>query len=109
MKTFLIILSVTFSALSAHSMEATFDPNSDKSVVIYPEIQTNMLSIEVDEALSGSSITVSIFSGLGEVVLETELGLGLNKINVADLKQGEYVAVVRENGVYTSKSSFEVK
>lgn len=109
MKRILIILAVTFFANSLVSNATSLDPDSDKAVIIYPDIQTNMLSIEVDETLTGKSITVSVFNSVGEIVLENTLGLGLNKISVVGFAKGEYVAVVRENGVYTGKSSFEVK
>lgn len=109
MKQFIGILLMSLATLGSHANTTFGDPNSDKSVVIYSEIKTNMLSIEVNDALAGSSVTVSVFNSVGEIVLENTLGLGLNKISVDGLAKGEYVAVVRENGVYTSKSSFEVK
>lgn len=100
---------ISLTAFGSQANTAFGDPNSEKAVVIYSEIKTNMLSIEVDDQLAGSSVTVSIFNSVGEIVLESTLGLGLNKISVLGFAQGEYVAVVRENGVYTGKSSFEVK
>ena len=84
------------------------DPTSGTKVEIAPKVENNLLSIEVDETLSGASMTVSVFNTMGEIVVETTLGLGLNKIDVQGLKKGEYVAVVRKNGEYTSKSSFIV-
>lgn len=109
MKQLIGILMISLVAFGSQANTAFGDPNSEKAVVIYSEIKTNMLSIEVDDQLAGSSVTVSVFNSVGEIVLESTLGLGLNKISVLGFAQGEYVAVVRENGVYTSKSSFEVK
>lgn len=109
MKRIFSILIFSFSFLGSQANSVISDPNAEKAVIIYSEIETNMLSIEVDDQLAGNSVTVSVFNSIGEIVLENTLGLGLNKISVAGLNKGEYVAVVRENGVYTSKSSFEVK
>ncbi|MCB0756660.1 MAG: hypothetical protein H6601_04010 [Flavobacteriales bacterium] len=85
------------------------DPTSEPAIEIASTIENNYLKIDVGNNLAGSVMTLSVFNSLGEVVLENTLGLGLNKISVAGFAKGEYVAVVRENGVYTSKSSFEVK
>jgi hypothetical protein len=109
MNRFFSVLILAFAVFGTQANSVFGDPKTEKSVVIYSESKTNMLSIEVDDQLAGSSVTVSIFNSVGEIVLENTLGLGLNKISVDGLSQGEYVAVVRENGVYTSKSSFEVK
>ncbi|MBI1288823.1 MAG: hypothetical protein GC178_14745 [Flavobacteriales bacterium] len=109
MKQFFGILMISSVAFGSHANNVIGEPNSEKSVIIYSEVKTNMLSIQVDDQLAGTSVTVSIFNSIGEIVLENTLGLGLNKISVAGLEKGEYIAVVRENGVYTSKSSFEVK
>ena len=84
------------------------DPTSGTKVEIAPKVENNHLSIEVDETLAGARMTVSVFNTMGEIVVEATLGLGLNKIDVQGLNKGDYVAVVRKNGEYTSKSSFIV-
>lgn len=84
------------------------DPIGSEKVEITPNVITQTLSIEVDEGLTGTAVTVSVFNALGEIVMESPLGLGLNKIDLTSLKEGEYVAVVRENGIYSNKSSFVI-
>lgn len=95
----LLMLAISFNSTAN-------DPTNDKSVEITPNSQTQILTIEVDEELTGTAVTVSVFNSIGEIVLETALGLGENRIDLTNLKEGKYVAVVRENGVYSSKSSF---
>lgn len=95
----LLMLAISFTSTAN-------DPTNDKSVEITPNPQTLVLTIEVNEELTGTAVTVSVFNSVGEIVLETALGLGENRLDLTNLKDGEYVAVVRENGVYSSKSSF---
>ena len=97
------LLSIENQAKSIHN-----DPTGNAGIEIAPNVENNYLAIEVEQELSETVVTVSVFSSLGEIVLETVLRSGLNKINVQNLKAGEYVAVVRENGEYTSKRSFTV-
>jgi|GEM_PF-2255785 len=85
------------------------DPAVDAGINIYPSVTTDNLFIEVSDKFVGDKVTVSVFNGVGEIVAETVLGLGLNRIEVAQLPKGTYVAVVRENDVYASKSNFEVR
>jgi hypothetical protein len=85
------------------------DPSIDAGINIYPTVTTENLFIEVSDKFVGVKVTVSIFNTVGEIVLESVLGLGLNRVEVAQLPKGSYVAVVRENDVYASKSNFEVK
>ncbi len=99
-----MIGSVVFGSQAKNSV----DPTSEVGIEIARDVKNNYLDIEVDDRLSGTKVTVSVFSSIGEIVLKTTLGLGLNKINVQDLIKGEYVAVVRENGEYASKQSFLV-
>lgn len=82
--------------------------NSEVGIDIYPEIVSNELKIDVDDNLANAIVTVSVFNSFGQIVLQETLGLGLNKLNVADLSEGEYVAVVRQNDVYKNKSGFKV-
>lgn len=89
------------------------DPSNNNSkneagINIHSEIVSNELIIEVDEQLAETVVTVSVFNKIGEIVLQEKLGLGLNKVDVTSLVEGEYVAVVRENDVYKSKSNFKV-
>lgn len=106
MKRFLSILTITLVTVAGQANNSSSDPNSEVKVEILPSVENHYLSIEVNDALAGSSVTVSVFSSLGEIVLESTLGLGLNKIDVQNLAKGEYTAVVRENGEYTNKQSF---
>jgi hypothetical protein len=85
------------------------DPNTDNGVNIYPLVVTSVLNIEIDDRLAGGSITVSVFNSMGEIVLENVLGLGLNKIDASVLPKGNYVAVIRQNDTFQTKSNFEVK
>ena len=101
------ILMISLVAVGSQANNET-DPGSNAGIEIAQEIENNQLDIAVDDALAGDIVTVSVFNSIGEVVLETSLGLGLNKIDVQNLKKGDYVAVVRENGEYTSKQSFKV-
>lgn len=102
------ILMISLVALGSQAKNKVNDPTSKASVVIATDVENNYLNIEVEDELTGAKITVSVFSSMGEIVLETTLGPGLNKVNVQDLKKGEYTAVVRKNGEYTSKRSFVV-
>lgn len=108
MKNIICFLMLSLIAIENRA-NTTNDPTSEAGIEIASAIENNYLSIDVANELAGSVMTVSVFNSLGEVVLETTLGLGMNKINVQDLEKGEYVAVVRENGEYTSKQSFVVK
>lgn len=113
----LMILSVTLNAQAQSTLSGELayvhkrinDPTSETGINIYPTVVSSELNIEVADKLAGGKVTVSVFNAVGEIVLESVLGLGLNKIYVSELEKGAYVAVVRENGVYTSKSDFEVK
>ncbi len=108
MKRIFGILMISLVAAGSQANTTANDPTSNVGIEIAPAVENNFLKIDVDEELSGASVTVSVFSSIGEIVLETSLGLGLNQIDVQNLKEGEYVAVVRENGEYTSKQSFVV-
>lgn len=101
------ILMISLVAVGSQANPNT-DPGSNAGIEIAQKIENNHLDIEVDDALAGAKVTVSVFNSTGEIVLETSLNLGLNKVDVQELKQGDYVAVVRENGEYTSKQSFKV-
>lgn len=83
-------------------------PVSNAGIEISASVENDLLKIEVAEELSDATVTVSVFSEIGEIVLEKTLNLGVNNVDVEDLEKGEYVAVVRENGEYMSKSSFSV-
>lgn len=85
------------------------DPKVDDGVNIYPTIVTKELNIAIDDKLAGGSISVSVFNNLGEIVLESVLGIGLNKIDASTLPKGNYIAVVRKNDEFQDKSNFEVK
>ena len=108
MKRIFGVLMISLVAVGSQAFNTENDPTSEAGIEIAPAVENNFLDIEVDEELSGAKVTVSVFSSMGEIVLESTLGLGLNKINVQNLKEGEYIAVVRENGAYTSKQSFVV-
>jgi hypothetical protein len=102
------ILVISLVAVGSQANITANDPTSEAGIEIAPAVQNDYLDIEVDEQLAGTTVTVSVFNSMGEIVLESNLGLGLNKINVQNLAKGDYVAVVRENGEYTSKQSFVV-
>ncbi|MFM1876931.1 MAG: hypothetical protein RL266_2668 [Bacteroidota bacterium] len=108
MKQFCGILSLMLVSLGNQTLGFATGPESEPKVEIARTVENDYLSIEVDEQLAGKQVTVSVFSSLGEIVLEETLGLGLNKINVQSLKQGEYMVVVRENGEYASKQALVV-
>lgn len=108
MKRIFGILMMSLVAVGSHAFNIENDPTSEAGIEIAPSVENNCLDIEVDDQLSGATVTVSVFSSMGEIVLETTLGLGLNKVNVQELKKGEYVAVVREDVEYASKQSFVV-
>ena len=108
MKRIFAILIISLSAVSSQANITFNNSNSEVGIEIYPATVSNELNIQVDEKLANGAVTVSVFNSVGEIVLEETLGLGLNKIDVTKLSNGSYVAVVRENDVYKSKSSFEV-
>lgn len=101
-----LFLSITLTAGFANGLVHAVAYSSD--IEIYPSAVSGLLNIDVDENLANGVVTVSIFNSIGEIVLEEVLGLGLNKVDVSSLAKGSYVAVVRENEKYKSKSSFEV-
>jgi DNA-binding beta-propeller fold protein YncE len=102
------ILMIMIVAVGSYANSRLNDPTSEAGIEIAPSVKNNYLDIDVDDKLAGTTVSVSVFSSVGEIVLEMNLGLGLNKINVQDLPKGEYVAGVRENGEYSSKQSFVV-
>jgi len=102
------ILMVSLMSVAVQANTLFNDPTSETKVEIAPKVENNFLSIEVDEELVGTKMTVSVFNSMGEIVLESTLGLGLNKVDVKALQKRDYVAVVRKNDQYASKSSFVV-
>jgi hypothetical protein len=100
-----IIMLATFSSQANIILN---DPTTETGVKIYPAVVNSELNIDVDDKLANGAVTVSIFNSLGEIVIEENLDLGLNKIDTSNLEKGNYVAVVRENDEYKNKSSFEV-
>lgn len=93
----------------AYAKTAMNDPKLDDGVSIYPTVVTKELNIAIDDKLAGGSISISVFNELGEIVLESVLGIGLNKIDASALPKGNYIAVVRKNDEFQDKSNFEVK
>lgn len=108
MKRIFGILLLTLFGLNSYAIKTVSGLNSGPSVEIASAVENNYLNIEVDDEFSGASFTVSVFSSLGKIVSESQLGLGLNKIDVSNLDEGEYIAVVRKNGEYTNKRKFYV-
>lgn len=102
------ILMIMIVAAGSQANSRSNDPTSEAGIEIAPTVKNNYLDIDVDDKLAGTTVSVSVFSSVGDIVLEMNLGLGLNKISVQDLPKGDYVAVVRENGEYSSKQSFVV-
>ena len=102
------IFIITLATFSSQANTILNEPTTETGVEIYPALVNSELNIDVDDKLANGAVTVSIFNSLGEIVIEENLGLGLNKIDTSNLDKGNYVAVVRENDKYKSKSSFEV-
>lgn len=96
-----MVLSISTSVLGN-------DPNTETGVEIYPIEVSGELNIDVGDQLANTKVTVSVFNSTGEIVIESTLGLGLNKLDTSELKAGSYTAVVRENEEYKSKQVFEV-
>lgn len=107
MKQILSILTIALFSMVCQA-ENLNDPTTEAGIEIAPTVENNYLDIEVDEEFSGASFTVSVFSSLGEIVYQGQLGIGLNKIDVTKMEKGQYTAVVRKDGEYTSKQSFTV-
>lgn len=107
MKRFFGILMIGLITVGSQAHTSN-DPNNPEKIEISEAVKNNQLDIVVNEDLAGTNVTVSVFSSMGEIVLESTLGLGLNKLDVEQLEQGEYTAVVRENGEYASKQTFVV-
>lgn len=101
----LMLLAVTFGTIAATS---SVDPNSENGIQISPVIGDN-LTIEISDQLVTDEVTVSVFSSIGKVVIQETLETGLNKLSIAELPEGEYTAVVRQNDEFKSKETFEVK
>ena len=102
------IFIITLATFSSQANTILNEPTTETGVEIYHALVNSELNIDVDDKLANGAVTVSIFNSLGEIVIEENLGLGLNKIDTSNLDKGNYVAVVRENDKYKSKSSFEV-
>ena len=102
------ILMISLVTINSQANTYFNDPISENGIEFYAITTPGELNIEVDEELDNQVVTVSVFNSVGEIVLEKTLGLGLNKIDVQKLAKGNYIAVVRENDKYKSKSSFEV-
>ena len=90
------------------TMAFGFEPISTAGVEIYPTVVNSELNIEVDDHIADGTVTVSVFNSVGEIVIEKSLDRGLNKLDTSELANGSYVAVVRQNGEYKSKQTFEV-
>ncbi|MFT4594592.1 MAG: hypothetical protein ACI9UR_002404 [Bacteroidia bacterium] len=97
----LMILAVSTTAFG-------FGPASETGVEIYPTVVSSELNIDVDDKLINGKVTISVFNSFGEIMIEENLGLGLNKLDTSKLDKGSYVAVVRQNGEYKNKQAFEV-
>jgi len=108
MKRIFGILMIILVAVGSQANTLFNDPVSESGIEIYPTTVSNELNIDVDDKLAETTVTVSVFNSVGEIVLQETLGLGLNKVDVSKLPHGNYVAVVRENDEYKSKSNFEV-
>lgn len=79
----------------------------DAEINITVKKVSNELTIEVSQPVTGS-VTLSVFSQMGEIVLTTELRSGTNSINVGKLAAGAYTAVVRENDEFKQKLEFQL-
>ncbi len=101
-----ILLSFAISTGYAEMSQATTD--SETGIEIKATTDNGYLNIEISEELKGETITVSIFSSVGKIVLQETLETGLNSLTVSGLPDGEYVAVVRTNDVFKSKQTFLV-
>lgn len=108
MKRLFAILMFSLTVVGSYANHPFSAPAPDADIEIYPSVVSSELNINVDENLANGTVTVSIFNAVGEIVLEETLGLGLNKLDVTKLSKGNYVAVVRANDTYKSKSSFDV-
>jgi DNA-binding beta-propeller fold protein YncE len=79
------ILMIMIVAVGSQANSRLIDPTTEAGIEIAPAVKNNYLDIDVDETLAGTTVSVSVFSSVGEIVLEMNLGLGLNKISVQDL------------------------
>lgn len=101
----IMMMTVAFGSITAAN---TADPNSENGIQISP-VDGENLTIEISDKLLSDEVTVSIFSSIGKVVIQETLETGLNKLSIAELPEGEYTAVVRQNDEFKSKETFEVK
>ena len=97
-----------FVAIGYSNATSLVDPNTETGIQISPVDGKNLL-IEISYKLNSENVTVSVFSSIGKIVLQETLESGLNKLSIADLPEGEYIAVVRKNDEFKSKETFEVK
>lgn len=84
------------------------DPNTETGIQISPVVGDDLM-IEISDKLTSETVTVSVFSSIGKIVLQETLEAGLNKLSIANLPEGEYTAVVRQNDEFKSKETFELK
>jgi len=92
----------------AYMDNALGHPRPEVAIDIYPTVVEDVLNIDISESPAGR-VTVSIFNSVGRIVIGQLLHKGANEVDARSLTEGEYVAVVREGGVYRSKLRFEVR
>jgi len=106
MKTaFLVLFSISIAqfSLAANSHDAA-DP---VKISISAKDSAEELLIDVAAEVEGS-MTLSIFSESGEIVINERLLSGNNRVKVRHLRPGQYVAVVRQNDEFRKKQEFKV-
>lgn len=106
MKTILLLLfSVSIAQISFSAF--AHDGADPVQISISAKDSAEELFIDVASEVEGS-MTLSIFSENGEIVINESLLAGSNRVKVRHLRPGQYVAVVRHNDEFRKKQAFKV-
>ncbi len=103
-------IAVLFSLLTINSITSTAVTITDADpvrITIIAKESAEELFVDVSNDAQGS-VTLSIFSETGEIVVTERLVSGTNRVKVRHLRPGQYVAVVRHNDEFRQKQEFKV-
>jgi hypothetical protein len=103
-------ISILFSLLfSLHNISGAVASNGvdPVQITIIAKESADELFVDVSNEADGT-VTLSIFSEIGEIVITERLVPGTNRVKVRHLRPGQYVAVVRHNDEFRQKQVFNV-
>ncbi|MCF8256845.1 MAG: hypothetical protein K9J06_04800 [Flavobacteriales bacterium] len=102
---FLVLFSISVAYTSSAS--GVFDGADPVNISIMAKDSGEEILVDVAAEVEGS-VTLSIFSETGEIVINEHLNAGGNRIKLRHLRPGQYVAVVRQNDEFRQKQTFKV-